>query len=176
MRHTVDEGDAVRREIVVRQHGALCGAGGARRVDDQGRIVAIEIHGRSGRLASRRHGAQRRDIPQRSRVGIDGIRVGLDDDRTRLGVAHDMAQLALAIQDVHRHEDHAEPGAREKEIEELDAVAEVRAEAIAPAQPARRELVRHAAGARVDVAEGERADRAGSVGILEADAIGTATK
>ena len=38
------------------------------------------------------------------------------------------------------------------------------------------ELVRHAAGARVDVAEGERADRAGSVGILETDAIGTTAK
>ncbi len=100
----------------------------------------------------------------------------LDDDRFRLGVRHDVPKLALTIENVDRHHDDAEPRAREKQVDEFDAVREMNAQPVAARQPARRELVRHPIRARVDVAEGERAERAVDIGVLDPDAIGAAAK
>ena len=83
-----------------------------------------------------------------------------------------MFQLALAIQDIHRHEDHAESNAGEIEVDEFDAVGEMDAEAVAANKSARGELVSHARSAYGDVAERERAELAVPIGELETYAVG----
>ena len=86
-----------------------------------------------------------------------------------------VCDLALAIQHVDRHEDDAESNAREKEVEKVDTVREVDAQPVAAREPARRERVRHAVGARVDLAERDRANAIGRV-VLEPDAVAAADK
>ena len=87
-----------------------------------------------------------------------------------------MPKLALTVENVDRHHDDAESRAREKQVDELDAVREMNAQPVAAYEPARRELVRHPIRARVDVAEGERTECAARIGVLDADAIRPAAK
>ena len=47
---------------------------------------------------------------------------------------------------------------------------------ISARQPARQKLARHPIGTRIDLAEGERAERAVSAGVFESDAIGAPAK
>src|ERR1051326_2544898 len=71
----------------------------------------------------------------------------------RLRVVRDVRDLALAIEDVDRDEDDAELDAGEEEIDQLDTIREVDAEAIAFRVSARSHRVRDAIAARFDVAE-----------------------
>ena len=71
----------------------------------------------------------------------------------------DVATLAIAVEDVDGDEDDAELDAGEVEIDHLDAVGEVDAEAVAGLEAAAGEQVREPIAARVDFAEGEFAVR-----------------
>ena len=66
-----------------------------------------------------------------------------------------MRDLAVAIEDVDRDEDHAELDAGEIDVDQLDAVAEVDAEPVALGESAGAQRVRDAVAAAFDVAEGE---------------------
>ena len=77
-------------------------------------------------------------------------------EMTRAGSAslQDVRDLALAIQDVDGHEDHAELHAGEIEVDHLDAVGEIDAQAVARRRSPRCEQqVRQPIAARVDLAE-----------------------
>ena len=71
-----------------------------------------------------------------------------------LGVGEDMGQLALAIENIDRDEDHAQLDAGEIQVDHFEAVGEVDAKAVAGLQPALGEQLSQAIAARVDVAEG----------------------
>ena len=79
--------------------------------------------------------------------------LGCGDHGHGLGVAEDVRQLALAVQDIDRNEDHAQLEAGEIQIDHLEAVGQVNAEPVAGFQPALREQLRQAIAARVDIAE-----------------------
>jgi hypothetical protein len=54
--------------------------------------------------------SERRRAPDRDRR----VDIAIGDDGTRFGVLEDVRQLALAVEDVDRHEDHAELEARQE--------------------------------------------------------------
>ena len=66
------------------------------------------------------------------------------------------AQLALAIQNVDRDENHAQLHGGQIEVDHLDAVGQVNAKAVAGLEAASGEQLRQAIAARVHVAEGVR--------------------
>ena len=134
-----NEVQRIRGEVVMREHGALRRAGGAGGVDDRGGRVAVEVD-------------------ERPRIVIRGQRreVCLGDRRARLRVDGDVGDLALAIEDVDRHEDHAELHAGQEDVDQLDAVRQIDAQPVALGESARAQRVRHAIAAPLDLAEGER--------------------
>jgi len=139
--------------------------------------------------------AAKRQADERVRLAIDGLRGRLSDDildidhravaeqremlgrrdaESRRGIGNHVPDLALAVQHVHGHEDHAQAHAREEQVEEVDAVREVDAEPIAADDPACRQRMGHAVRARVDVAERQRVrDTVGAV-VLERDGVAPA--
>src|SRR5206468_8319164 len=64
-----------------------------------------------------------------------------------------VCDLPLAIEDVDRHEDHAELHAGEEKVDELDAVGEMDAEAVALRVAALLQRVRDAIAPRLELAE-----------------------
>src|ERR1700737_1390821 len=68
-----------------------------------------------------------------------------------------MGDLALSVQNVDGHENHAQLDARQVEVDHLQAVGEVYAKAIAGFESALFEQVGDAGAALVDLAEGQRA-------------------
>ena len=136
-------------EVVVRENGALGGAGGAGSIDERGGRVAIESAA-AVRAAALRPAA--RETPD-GRGGFEAPRV----TTAGLGVGQDMRDLAVAIEDIDRHEDHAELHAGEIEIDHLDAVGQIDAQPVAWPEAAPAKRLRQAAAALVDFAEGEGA-------------------
>src|SRR5438105_7930012 len=115
---TSQQVDRIGEEVVVCKDGAFRRAGGAGGVDDRGRCVAVEW-----------------DVWSRCIFACEEIvRV---DDEFRFGVVRDVADLAIAIENVDRNEDHAELHAGEIEVDQLDAIGEIDAEAIAFLESAR---------------------------------------
>ena len=104
-----DQIERVGGEIVVRQHGALGRACGPGSIDDARRSVAIDRHLRP--LIRLRGGfaLQIRGVPDRHRARKLAVR----DHRDGVRIGEDMRHLALAIQNVDRHEDHAQLDARD---------------------------------------------------------------
>src|SRR5215510_13771456 len=97
--------DAVRREVVVREHCALRGTRGPRRVNDDDRIIAVERRKvATRRVAGRGAGGECVDRPHRY-VWIHGIGAERGDNRLRVRVGDDVTKLALAVENVDRHED-----------------------------------------------------------------------
>jgi len=78
------------------------------------------------------------------------------DDEERLGIAGDVSDLAIAIENVDGNEHDAELHAGEIEIDQLDAIRQIRADAISFAQTARAQRPRHPVAARFDLAKCER--------------------
>src|ERR1700733_4563768 len=64
-----------------------------------------------------------------------------------------MSQLALAIEDVDRHENHANLEACQIQIDDLQAIGQVNAEPVAGFQAALRQQLRQTITARVDIAK-----------------------
>ncbi len=79
------------------------------------------------------------------------------DELARFGVAKNVGDLAVAVENVHGDEDDAEFHTGQVEIDHLYAVGEVDAEAVALYETAPAEIVRGTVAARVDLAEGEGA-------------------
>ena len=111
--------------------------------------------GRSGGSAGGRD--QLGEAPRRPRRRDHLEVVAVGDDRDGVGVADDVLQLAVAIQDVHRHDDGAEPEDGEVDGDERRRVAEVQADAAAAADPARRQHARQPVDFGIELAEGQRA-------------------
>ena len=152
-----EQGDGVRDQVVVRQQRAL---GAARRpggVDDHRRGVAIEGRGQAW---------------------IPGIVPDLTpghvlhtDDRHGLRVRDDVGQFPVAIQDVDRDEDDAEPHAGQVEVDERQAVRQVDGKAVPGANPPGLQGGRHDRRPLVEFAERERA-----VLPLEGDVVASSLK
>ena len=94
-------------------------------------------------------------------VSSDGFQIGaglgnsvVGDHGHGFGVSQDVGQFALAIEDVDWNEDHAELDASQIQVNHLDAVGEVDAEAIAGLKPALGQQLGQPIAACVDVAEG----------------------
>ena len=115
-----DQIQRVRREVVVREHRALGRPRGSRSVDNRCRCISVQRQGRHSSLsACRRFGpCQRLQFPQR-------------DHRLRFGIAHDVPDLAIAIENIDRHENHAELHASQKQLDHVDAVRQMDAEPVA---------------------------------------------
>lgn len=71
-----------------------------------------------------------------------------------------MSDLALAVEDVHGHEDRPELQAGQEEVEEREAVVELDGEAVAGAEAAPVKDAGHPRGALADLPEREREDLA----------------
>ena len=118
--------DGVGGEIVVGEDGAFGRAGGAGGVDDAGGRVAIERRSRGGRGHGGGFGGE-----------FGGVQSGRRSKARRRSTAagsaslQDVRDLAVAIEDVDGDEDDAELDAGEIEVDHLDAVGEVDAEAVA---------------------------------------------
>ena len=67
-----------------------------------------------------------------------------------------MADLALAVEDVHGDEDRSEPQAGQEQVQERQAVGELHGEPVARTNAARGEGRHHALAARRDLAERQR--------------------
>src|SRR5438477_7141868 len=111
---------------------------GSRGVDDRRRCFAVDDLTRS-RLIRRRE------------------QIVFSNDGARLGVADDVLDLAAAIENVDRHEDHAELHAGDEDVDQLDAIREIDAKAVAFLKSAIAQCIRHAVAARLDLAECELA-------------------
>ena len=145
--------DSVGREIVVREHSALGSARGPRCIDDPRGSFA-----RQGNLRT----------PVRESGGLSGqVRVGQDSvlsrqagglryADSRRGIVEDVCDLAIAIEDVDRHENQTQLDRGQINIDHLDAVGQINAHAISRLEPARQEQVCQAIAARVEIAEGIR--------------------
>ena len=138
--------------------------GRARRVDDGRRRVAIDGRARhAGGWPSALRGVS-------SSMSTTGLSAGNSprcasrgDDQLRLGVADDMGDLALPIQDVDRDQDHAGLHAGEEQVDELDAVRQVHREPIARLEPALSQHGRDPRGAVRNLAKRQLLPTAGSV-------------
>ena len=159
----LDERARVRREVPVREHRSLGAAGRARTCRrwrggpviprdrppwsciprDAGRDDGPEPEPRQSRPA--RLCGKLVHVPDGRPGGNEPREVGRRHDGHGLRVADDVADLALAVEDVDRHEDHAELQARQEEVEELEPVGELDGEAVAGTKPARCEDARHPA-------------------------------
>ena len=142
--------DRVGGEIVVREHGAFGRAGGAGGVDDAGRIVAVD--GPLRTFVQKRPGfaCEVSGIPHRDA----GRYLASRHQRHRLGIGEDVRDLAVAIENIDRHEDHAQLHASQEQVDHLDAIGQVDAQAVAVLEAAMRQQLRQAVAARIDVAEG----------------------
>src|SRR6185437_14419832 len=80
--------------------------------------------------------------------------LSLSYQQLRLGIAQDVRRLPFAIQNIDRNEDHAQLDRGQIQIDELDAVGQIDAQPIAPAQPPSLQRMRHPIAARIDLAEG----------------------
>src|SRR5579863_4114744 len=155
----------VHSEVVVREHRALGRARGSGCIDDAGRSVAVQRHwgpvgGKRARLVR-----QRACVPYWNRT----LEVGIRDHGHRIGVTQNMGDLAIAIENVDRDENHSELYARDVNVDHLDAIGEIDAQAVALLETALEKELREPIAASVDLAE--------SVGLtlkLEADGIAPA--
>ena len=66
-----------------------------------------------------------------------------------------MLDFAAAIKNVDRHEDHAELHAGEEDVDQLDAIREINAKAVAFLKSAIVQCIRHAVATRVDFSKRE---------------------
>jgi hypothetical protein len=81
--------------------------------------------------------------------------------------------LALAVQRVHRHRDHAQPHAGEEQVEQLEAVGQEERQPVTGADATRRQQAGGGVGAPIDLAEGEERRRVGiDRRVLEPDGAG----
>ena len=161
------DGERVRGEVAVSEHGALGDAGGAGRVDQR--------RGRAGvaadRAALRRaplglalelfHVPERRssrEVPRARRAG---------HDRLRLRVPDDVTDLVPFVEHVDRQDDHAELHRGEPEVDDREAVRQAEGEAVALHEAARREELREPVAPRVELAERQRARAARGIIDLE---------
>ena len=117
-------------------------AAGVSAVDRRVQRIRRLIGGRGRQL---RHVPGR--APSRHRTG--------GNQRLRFRVGHHVRDLTLLIQHVHRHDDDAELEARQEHVDELDAIVEIEAEAIARPQAAPAQDVRQPIAASIEIAEGE---------------------
>jgi len=116
------------------QHRIGVGAGQLRLEPGRHRTFPREPAG--GRAAQGDEAHQRPVLADRS-GGL--VEVGLDDEHRRFGVREDVCVLGAREAEVERHQDRAEPRAREEQDEDFGmVVAEVR-DAIAPIQAEARE-------------------------------------
>ena len=141
--------ERVRRHIVVRQNGAFGNAGSAGSIDDSCRSIAIKRNWRPLVPECSRVAREIRRIPDRHRAG----KFTRGDHSNGLGVREDMGQLALAVKDVDRDENHAQLEACEIQIDDLQAVGQVDAKPIAGFEPAPRPAIGQPIAARVDIAK-----------------------
>ena len=78
------------------------------------------------------------------------------DDCYGLGIRKDVSDLAPAVQNIHRHKDDAELYTGQENVDQIHAVREIDAEAVAAPKPAARQARGETIAACVDLAEGER--------------------
>jgi len=78
------------------------------------------------------------------------------DARRRLGVAQDVRELALSVEHIDRHDDQAELGPREPEIDHLDPILQKECDAITGLGSARSEQVREPIAAVFQITKGKR--------------------
>ncbi len=131
--------DAVSGEIIVRQRRAFGLSSGSGSVNQRCRSIAIEI--------GKANGAGIR--VEKSRQLIFG------DEDFGIGVAQDVRHFTIAIEDIDRHENRTEFHASQEEIDHLDPIGEVDANAVALRDASGGERVGHAVGTCVDFAEGK---------------------
>ena len=89
-------------------------------------------------------------------VGLPGV-LGLclrGDDGAGIGIRQNVGDLAIAIEDVDRHEDGAQAGDGQEQVNVFEAVGEIDAQALAGRKSPGGEGAGHAAGAVVKGAEG----------------------
>src|SRR5580704_15013653 len=141
--------ERVRGNVVVREDGALGHAGGAGGVDDAGGGIAVQ---KNLRAFVGQNGGVAREI-RRMPEGHGAGKLSCGDHSRRLGIAEDMRQLALAIEDVDGNEDHAQLEAGEIQVDHLEAIGEVNAQAIARFKLAPGQQLSQAIAAGVDIAE-----------------------
>ncbi len=98
-------------------------------------------------------------VPHRRPGGHEARELSRRHHGRRLRIAHDVAHLALAVEDVDRDEDRAQPQAGQEEIEELEAVGELDGEAVAGVEAAPGQNAGQPARPRLDLAERQRLDR-----------------
>lgn len=137
-------------EIIVRENSTFGCAGGSGSVDDAGGSVAIEVNG--GAFVGERGGCacEVGGMPKGNRAR----EFGAGNDGDRVGIREDVGDLAISIEDIYRDEDDAELDAGEVEIDHLDRVGEIDAEAVARMEAALGKQLCEAIATDVDVAEG----------------------
>ena len=92
------------------------------------------------------------------------------DQSLGFSIGHDVRDLAFLIEDVDRHDDHAQLQARQEQVDELHAIVEIDSEAVAGPQPA----VGHDAGqsitAAIEIAKRFGGEESGNFvnGVLDA--------
>ncbi len=104
-------------EVGVGQLGAFRGAGRSRRVEDHGRVVAGALRHLGQRLGLRQLALERIGLDQQAvDAGVLGARSGAcvgepvpRDQQARLRIRQIEADLPALEQDVHRHDDRADP-------------------------------------------------------------------
>ncbi len=103
------------QEIIVRENGALRRSGGPGGVDQGGGRVAVELGQVYGFLGFR----------------DESGKLTLGHEKLGLGVAQDVRNLTFAVQNVYRDEDHAELHTGKEQIDHLDTIGKIHAQAVA---------------------------------------------
>ena len=140
----------VRCHVVVREDGAFGDSGGSGCIDDAGGGIAIQKNLRPFVWQNGGFSREIRWIPDGSGAG----EVSCGDDGYGLRVGENVGQLALAIEDVDGNEDQAQLDAGEIQVDHLEAIGEVNAQAIARFKLAPGQQLSQAIAAGVDIAEG----------------------
>ena len=144
------------RKVALRQHRPFRRARRARCVDQRHRGIRIRGHRDPRGGLSRRLRDQRVHVPH-DNIGRDQRRqIARCDDRRRLGVAQDVRELALSVEHIDRHDDQAELGPREPEIDHLDPILQKECDAITGLGSARSEQVREPIAAVLQIPKSKR--------------------
>ena len=158
----VDQAVGVRRQIVVRQHRALGTAGGARGVEDRGKIVIGARDGRKRRIGlgggigqrSLAVGPKRFDFCLHlGRDRADAVRLrGVAHDQRRLGVGDEVVEFVERVGGVERQIHRARAHGRKIQHQRRHRFLGLGCHAVAGLDAARNQHIRHLAGAGDQIA------------------------
>ena len=166
-----DAGHVLPHQRAARQHRALGPGLGAGGVHQPHQVIVADIDLRWGALpvdpvlqvgppgrhlipAQPDHRAHRDLQPGRlDRLGGHGGQPVLGHERPRPAVAQDVGDLGRAEHEIDRHQDHAEPGGRERQYGELPAIVRQQRQPVALAQPLGRQGGRRPRHRRLQLSE-----------------------